>query len=90
MVYHLRLVGFEEKYGSKGRELSNLNIFLHIFYIIIVCIIYHLLYYIFCFKLAGGKEIVEQQHLLRYQTTKMMQMEILTRLPTLKVIFISI
>ena len=30
MVYHLRLVGFEEKYGSKGRELSNLNIFLHI------------------------------------------------------------
>ena len=44
----------------------------------------------FLFQNAGGKEIVEQQHLLRYQTTKQMQMEILTRLPTLKVIFISI
>ena len=44
----------------------------------------------FLFQNAGGKEIVEQQHLLRYQTTKLMQMEILTRLPTLKVIFIYI
>ena len=46
--------------------------------------------YIFCSELAGGKEIVEQQHLLRYQTTKRMSMEISTRLPTLKVISISI
>ena len=44
----------------------------------------------FLFQNTGGKEIVEQQHRLRYQTTKLMQMEILTRLPTLKVIFIYI
>ena len=44
----------------------------------------------FLFQNAGGKEIVEQQHLLRYQTTKRMSMEISTRLPTLKVISISI
>ena len=44
----------------------------------------------FLFQNAGGKEIVEQHHLVRYQTTKLMQMEILTRQPTLKVRFIYI